>query len=184
MMQAATLSSIPTTNNAYSKIGYHYVGELADLYNRYLLEKKQEVSQKLLVKKIEEINAAIQGYVDEREKFSYTLFCVDNYDAAIDKVNSVRQNIELLASTLSLVIKLTTTDKKFSKLISSSIEVLQEFTIKLIEHSSLFNELKSFEGTIDENSKEYSDKMEEIVNIIEQKGRRKVGNSLKELIAV
>src|SRR5690348_6902300 len=179
-MSTATLHTNSATNARMAYMSANgYINDLADLYNRYIIDDK---TKKLLKDGIEASNVILQKYIDNREN-SYLLFCETNYDRAIGGIKDLTQKSEFLLNALLFVCR-TTRDRELKKLLNTSIDVLQNFVIKLRDFLEINNDLKTFPGAVDEDSEEYDNKLAEIAECITNKHKVKTGNSIHETLGL
>jgi len=159
-MNVLTHSQIPTYAYQQSK-GFGYINELKGLYQDYIAQTNLD---KLLAKKIEDVNDALRIYLSNREH-TYYIFTHNNHLECIKEINYLKDLSELFIFTLNVLQK-NTSDQKLKKLSKISLDIVQDFVIKVMEHSKIHKELSEFDGVVDENSQEYKDKIEEIANYI------------------
>ncbi len=173
------LAAIPYHPVHTAHTGREYIDQLMGLYNNY---HPQNNIDKLLVNKISILNVAVRKYIDSRENF-YILFCEDNYEKVLCDLKDLKEKTEFLLLGLNLVYN-NSKDNKLKNISLESIEVLQDFVIKIMKYSELCQELQDYNGEVDENSDEYKTKMAEIAEYILSKNSAKSGNSIRSLLAV
>jgi hypothetical protein len=179
-MHTATLHTKSSSNAKMAYLSANgYINELTSLYNQYIIDDK---TKRLLKVGIETCNSILQKYIDNREN-SYLLFCETNYDRAIGGIKELSQKSEFLLNALLFVCR-STRDRELKKLLNNSIDVLQNFIIKLRDFLDVNNSLKNFPGVIDEDSEEYDNKLAEIAECITNKHKVKTGNSIRETLGL
>jgi hypothetical protein len=179
-MHTATLHTTPLQNAKAAYMSANgFINELTSLYNQYVIDVR---INRLLKAKIERCNSEIEKYIDNREN-SYLLFCETNFDRAITHINDLKQKAEFLLNTLAFVSG-TTKNRELKKLLAISIEVLQKFLIKLQDFLDVNIDLKTFPGTVDENSEDYDNKLAQIAECILHKNKVKTGNSIRETLGL
>lgn len=157
-----------------------YIDQMMGLYNKYFYEN---IVNQLLAKEIESLNKKIGDILEDKNLHQHLLFCESDFDKAISATNNIKQKADFLLSGLLMVYR-STSDTKIKTLVHKSINVMQQFIIKIIEFGEVYGELKKFNGEIDENSIDYKNKMNEIAEYITSSKMTKTGNSIRELLNV
>ncbi len=99
-------------------------------------------------------------------------------------MNALKNGFEFLVMTLAKLNKYSFL-RRTNKVLNDSIETYKEFIDKLNEYIEIFNLIKSKENvSVDEESDDYNNKMEEVSDYILSKNQIVTGNSLREIIGV
>lgn len=158
-----------------------YMDEIMSLYIQYFHEKQRN---DLLAKEIEQINKRFWEVLNDKERHLQLLFNITDCDKAIENITILKQKGDFLLSAFMFVHS-NTRDNKLKALLAKSIDVIQKLGIKFIEFEEVYNDLKNFNTPIDENSKEYKNKMNEIANYLVSKDKvSKASNSIRDLLDV
>ncbi len=157
-----------------------YIDQMMGLYNKYFYE---EVINQLLAKEIDTLNKKIGEILNNKENHVHLLLCETDFKQALTNIPIARQKGDFLLSGLSMIYKVTR-DHKLKTLLRTSIDVIQQLNIKLIEFEEICTDLHNFKGVVDENSDDYKNKMDEIAEFIISSKKTKSGNSIRELLNV
>lgn len=157
-----------------------YVDQMMGLYKKYFYE---QMIDQLLAKEIDALNKRIKFILDNGETQIHLLMCGSEFKDELTNIPLAKQKGDFLISALTLVHN-ATKDERLQSLIKTSVDVLQQMNIRLIELEEICIELNSFDGIVDENSDEYKNKMSEIAEYIISSKKTKTGNSIRDLLNV
>src|ERR1017187_7447137 len=122
-MQVQYISSFSSTRPVLR--GNVYLDQMMGLYNKYFYEN---AINQLLGKEIEGLNKKIQVILQDKDFHRHLLFCED-LEITLSNILTLKEKTDFFIGGL-LFVRRSTSDNRLKKLITNSLEVMEQFVIK------------------------------------------------------